>query len=81
MLNKNQTEQIKLVCCAQGHQMNTQVLWLWFIYTFDEVFLKVLKDHIHTDSIENLSLFILQQYQELKIPCDVCKNIDYSCIE
>lgn len=70
--NEEKMKQVLLHCCQADHKMNTQLLWFLLLITLDNTSFNELKCHIKNDSAEELNSFILQLYQEDRIPCAAC---------
>ncbi len=67
-------KQVSLHCCKAGHKINIQLLWFLLLITLNNRSFHELKYHIKNDSAEELTLFVLQLYQEERIPCATCQE-------
>jgi hypothetical protein len=70
--HQEKMKNIPLFCCRAHHKIDTQLLWALLIYVYDQKSLHEYKEHILRDTKEEFSVFIMQKYQELEIPCEIC---------
>lgn len=61
-----------IYCCTCNHKSDAQRLWASLFFKFNENQINELKEHIYKDSTKELTLFILQKSQELKLDCRQC---------
>ena len=73
-IDYKKVENAQITCCKCNHNINSLHLWVYSILNTQEPLLKKFMNFASNESTEEITPLFLRTYQELQIPCNICKK-------